>query len=720
VTIANAIEKCKLQIGNCKLVNFRILHFAFCILHFAIILPAFAEDKPVDTLSFREETALKAAVEAVAPSVVQIRTIGGLESVEGTILADGPTTGLVISPDGYMISSAFNFAQQPASILVTFASGKQTPAELVATDHSRMLVLLKANGVTDLPVPTVAPVNEIRPGQWAVAVGRTFRADKTNVTVGIVSAVGRMFGKAIQTDADVSLANYGGPLVDIRGRVLGVIVPMAPQQGASEVAGAEWYDSGIGFAVPLDGFANRIERMKKGEDQRPGLLGIGMLPKNSHSSPAELAAVRPDAPAGQAGFRKGDRIVELNGKPIKTQTDLRFALGTAYGGDEVHVVAMRGKERIERKIKLAGELPAFRHAFLGLLPMRPAVEPPEPADKKSKTDNSEQKSSDKPTGTKKSEPADAKKTEPAKKGVGIRTVYDGSPAAEAGIQAGDRITQLDESKIDSIDDAILAVNNFAPGSKIVVKLIRGKQPKDLTLTAARLPANIPIDLPPAYEPPPAPPKDATAKQVAGEIRDLKLPEFPNKCRIYVPASHEAGQPQAALLWVQAPGESKPDEVIHAWQSICDRDGVMLIVPSPAGKDQWERPELEYLRRLTERVIPQYKIDPHRMVAYGQGKGGAMAWTVALSSRDVFRGVATSATPLPRPLHVPPNEPSQRLAIFAALPASKESAAPITLGLHKFADAGYNVATITTASAGGQLAEDERNQLARWIDTLDRF
>jgi poly(3-hydroxybutyrate) depolymerase len=147
---------------------------------------------------------------------------------------------------------------------------------------------------------------------------------------------------------------------------------------------------------------------------------------------------------------------------------------------------------------------------------------------------------------------------------------------------------------------------------------------------------------------------------------------------------------------------------------------MLIIPSPAGKDQWERPELEYLRRLSEHVIAQYKIDPHRMIVYGQGKGGTIAWPLALSSRDIFRGIVTSATPLPRPLRVPPNEPSQRFAIFAALPASKESAAPISLGLHKFADAGHNVATITTANSSGQLSDDERNQLARWIDTLDRF
>src|SRR5215210_6654511 len=146
-----------------------VLQLAICALQFAIISSAHSQDVANDSLNAREEAALKAAAEAVAPSVVQIRTIGGLESLEGTVLADGPTTGLVISTDGYIISSAFNFAQQPASIFVTFASGKQAPAELVATDHSRMLVLLKANGVTDLAAPTMAPVNDVRPGQWSVA-----------------------------------------------------------------------------------------------------------------------------------------------------------------------------------------------------------------------------------------------------------------------------------------------------------------------------------------------------------------------------------------------------------------------------------------------------------------------------------------------------------------------------------------------------------------------
>ena len=164
---------------------------------------------------------------------------------------------------------------------------------------------------------------------------------------------------------------------------------------------------------------------------------------------------------------------------------------------------MRGKERIEHTIKLAGELPPFRHAFLGLLPMRPAVEPPAPpANKKLASGNDKQKPGDKPDVTKKAT-ADTKKSEPAAKGITVRMVYDGSPAAEAGIQIGDRITSINESKVDSIDDAIAAVNSLAPGNKVVVKLTRGGEPKELTLTAARLPTNIPGDLPSAYATSPA-------------------------------------------------------------------------------------------------------------------------------------------------------------------------------------------------------------------------
>jgi len=320
---------------------------------------AAAQNRASDSLIQREEVALRAAADQVADSVVQIRTIGGLEKIDSTLLATGPTTGLIISSDGYILSSAFNFVQQPASILVSFASGAQAPARLIATDHSRMLVLLKAVGVDELPVPRMAPVEDVRVGQWAIAVGRTFLTEQINMSVGILSAKGRMFGKVLQTDAAVSAANYGGPLVDIRGHVLGLLVPMSPNK-TSQVAGAEWYDSGIGFAVPLASLQKRLEKMKQGEDQHTGLLGIRLKSGNSHELPAQIEAVRPNTPANEAELKKGDHIVELNGKPIATQTDLRFQLGPLYAGEQVQVVILRDEERIVKEITLASKLAISR------------------------------------------------------------------------------------------------------------------------------------------------------------------------------------------------------------------------------------------------------------------------------------------------------------------------------------------------------------------------
>ncbi|MEX2187333.1 MAG: PDZ domain-containing protein [Pirellulales bacterium] len=650
------------------------------------------------SLASTEESAIRAAVARVADSVVQIRTIGGLEEVDRTLLPDGPTTGLVISPDGWIVSSALNFVQQPASILVTFASGEQAPAELVAKDHSRMLVLVKAQGVSGLAVPELVPADEIRVGQWAIAVGRTFRADRPNISVGIVSALDRMFGKVMQTDADVSTANYGGPLVDIRGRVYGVVVPIAPQS-TSEIAGAEWYDSGIGFAVPLASLDAPLERMKQGHDQRAGVMGIGLAAENAHDSPAEFATVLPTSPAGKAGFKKGDQVTEIDGRTIRTQTDLRFALGTKYAGDKVRVTAKRGEQELKQTIELVGELEPFRHAFLGILPLRSETEPEKAAGKK-----------------------DDKQEVDSNAGVVVRMVYPGSPAAAAGIQPGDRIVKIDDSETNNIKAAIDAMNNVMPAADVAVRLVRNGKPIDLSLNTDRLPTSIAGDLPPAYAAPVGAAADAKkdAALLEMKLQDLKLAEFPETCRIYVPPSLAAGRPAGVLLWLHAPGEPPSEELFHEWQSICDRDGLLLVAPSSSDASRWERTELEYLRRLSERVVADYRVDPRRVVVFGQEGGGAMAYLLALVSRDLFNGVATTAAALPRTVDPPNAQPTARLAIFAGLPTDSSRLAQAQLGLKKLSDAGYPVTAATIANPDGDLSAAEREQLARWIDSLDRF
>src|SRR5579884_2573602 len=160
--------------------------YAYLLLAVSVFFLVPATGRTADDLDELQEKAIKAAVLKVAPCVVQIETQGGTELVTsggprmpggpaGIRLGTGPTTGLVVHADGYVISSAFNFANKPQSILVSVPGHKERyVAEIVANDQTRMLTLLKLISVSGkLTVPVPAPKSELRIGQTALAVGRT-------------------------------------------------------------------------------------------------------------------------------------------------------------------------------------------------------------------------------------------------------------------------------------------------------------------------------------------------------------------------------------------------------------------------------------------------------------------------------------------------------------------------------------------------------------------
>src|SRR5690348_5403660 len=176
------------------------------------VLPLPAQAPTAADLDALQEKAIKAAVQRVAPCLVRIETSGGAEVIGSgprgpqVRKGAGPTTGLIVSADGYIISSAFNFANKPASIFVSVPGHHDGyVARQVATDTTRMLTLLKVEA-TGLPVPEAAPKKEMRIGQTALALGRTYDTPERlpSVSIGIVSALGRIWGKAVQTDAKVS------------------------------------------------------------------------------------------------------------------------------------------------------------------------------------------------------------------------------------------------------------------------------------------------------------------------------------------------------------------------------------------------------------------------------------------------------------------------------------------------------------------------------------
>ena len=299
-----------------------------------------------------ESDAFRAAAARVAPSVVQIELVGGAEHDGKSLLGTGPVTGTVVDADGWIVTSAFHLLSKPQAILVKAPEGKRYAARLMATDHAHQLVLLKIEPDSPLPVPEGCRREGIRVGQWAIAVGRTFSFEKPNLTVGIVSATSRMEGKAIQTDAAVSPNNYGGPLVDIRGQVLGVLVPLSPQSNEA-LAGTEWYDSGIGFAVPWESIVTSIfPRLRKGDSLFPGRLGVRFASQNSNTGEPVVASVKRGSAVEEAGLRPGDRIVEVQGQAVSRIATLASVLGPHYAGEEVQLVIERDGKRLTRSVTL--------------------------------------------------------------------------------------------------------------------------------------------------------------------------------------------------------------------------------------------------------------------------------------------------------------------------------------------------------------------------------
>lgn len=626
-----------------------------------------------------EEQAVLSAVSTVAPSVVKIETLGGLERVGGVLVGTGPTTGLVVSEDGYVVSSAFNFIQKPTSILVTLPSGGRAAAQIVARDHSRMLVLLKVNAKETLIVPQAAPRSEIQTGQWSIAVGRTYDQPEPNLSVGVISAVNRIWGKAIQTDAKVSPANYGGPLIDIHGRVQGVLVPLSPQGQSNEIAGAEWYDSGIGFAVPLVEINERLAALKSGKDLHPGLLGVSLKAGDIYSLPAEIGACQAGSPAYKAGIKAGDTIVEIDGTPIQRQSQLKHALGPRYAGDKVHVVFTRGKDKVERleaDIVLAEKLIPYEHPFLGILPMRDAAEGP----------------------------------------VAVRYVYPGSPAAEAGVKAGDKITALGETAVTGAEQLRNLVANLEPKAKATLKLDRGGEAISIELTPVALPTEIPAELPAAQAMPPAAPAEAP---ITGLI-EIKLPEEASECIAYVPANYHPQVSHGLLVVLSAPGPVDREKFTARWKDACEKQQLIVLAPMSAEKDKWQPTESAFVRKTLDDVAGRYNVDPARIAVHGYQAGGAMAYLVGFEHTDRVRAIAAvDAVPPPR-AKAPDSDPINRLAFYIASADKSPAAAGIKALVARLQAAKFPVIQKSVGEEPRDLSADELAELARWIDTLDRI
>ncbi len=633
-----------------------------------------------DALEVREQQAFRAAAQRVAPSVVRIETVGGMERVGDWLFGMGPTTGLVLGADGTIVSSAFNFVHRPASILVRLADGTRKAARLIATDYNRMIVLLKIDADRPLPVPEIVPLADMRVGQWTIAIGRAFEADQPNLAVGVLSATQRIWGKAIQTDAAVSPNNYGGPLVDVQGRVLGVLVPLSPTE-TNPIAGVEWYDSGIGFAVPAETILELLPRLQRGSDLYPGLTGIHWPLESLFTADSTIPAVRPRSPAHRAGFRAGDRITAIDGKKVETAVQVKQEIARRYAGDPIRIAALRGTERIERELELVQRIESYEHPFMGILPMRG----PRQADK------------------------------PAASGVKVRFVYPDGPAAKAGIQPGDILVSAGGKPLGDLAAWRLRLLEYEPGDVLPLEIERKGEKRQLALTLGPLPDVVPsAPLPPGSEPSTRQP---AARPQVGLLR-IDYAEQGEPAWVFVPETYDPDQPCGVVVWLPPPGEVKPETMVTLWKESCERDRLILAIPRSAGPVRWQTREARLIPALVTKIAEQYAVDANRIVVCGSQSGGTVAIAAGFRYAQLVRGVvavdAFAEGSIPEP------NPARRVDFYLAVAARSRSANLVRQTIAQMRKWHYSLIVQDLGADPRELNAEDVAVLARWIDTLDRI
>ena len=322
-----------------------------------------------------EERIVISVYAKVSPSVVCITAQQQFGECVGS--------GFIIDHEGHVVTN-HHVAEAVADLLVTLADERTWPAEIVGSDPGSDLAVLKI----DAPVQELTPVEfgdsaTLQVGQRAIAIGNPFGLERT-VTTGIISSLGRtlsrddsdfMLAEVIQTDAAINPGNSGGPLLDSRGRVIGVNTAIRSTSGSN---------SGIGFAIPVD-IVKRVvpELIARGTYRHPwlGITGRTITSElvEAMDLPVDngvlISTVEPNSPASKADLRGGDHTATVGEQPIEAGGDIvtgiegmtikRFAdlinylAGQTSVGDVVTVSIVRDGQELNLDITLE-ERPANR------------------------------------------------------------------------------------------------------------------------------------------------------------------------------------------------------------------------------------------------------------------------------------------------------------------------------------------------------------------------
>ena len=334
----------------------------------------------------------------------------------------GLGSGVIIDADeGYVITNNHVIAEAD-EILVTLKDGRQIKAKKLGSDEASDIALLQIEA-DDLTAIKIADSDKLRVGDFSVAIGSPFGLGQT-VTSGIVSALGRSglniesFEDFIQTDAAINSGNSGGALVNLRGELIGINTAILGPNGGNV---------GIGFAIPSNMMHNLAKQIIEFGEIRRGVLGVAGRSVNSEIAKAMelktsqggfIEQVTEGSAADEAGIKAGDVVIKVNGKSVKTFSELRGKIGSIGAGKEVKLTLIRDGDEKDISVKLkqidnANIAAENIHSML------------EGAELENNADNT---------------------------GVNIKAIEDGSPAQMIGLKAGDNINGINRTRVKNIAD----------------------------------------------------------------------------------------------------------------------------------------------------------------------------------------------------------------------------------------------------------------------------
>jgi serine protease Do len=271
-------------------------------------------------------------------------------------------SGIIISPDGLILSN-YHVIQGAQDIEVLLSDGKSYAATIVGSDSLADVAVIKIKDkVNDLPVAFFGNSDNLKPGDWVMAVGNPFALMST-VTVGVVSALNRQvespnkYENFIQTDAAINPGNSGGALVNIKGEVVGINTMIYTQTGGF---------MGIGFAVPINMARRDAEDIiSKGHVVR-GWVGISVQDitqtarealKLSGNNGALVSDVIKGQPADLAGIRTGDVVISINNNPVRDANDLRNKVAEIKPGETVPITIIRQSKEMKLSMQVVERTP---------------------------------------------------------------------------------------------------------------------------------------------------------------------------------------------------------------------------------------------------------------------------------------------------------------------------------------------------------------------------